>query len=347
MLDENKLVQLGIKVYNEKADMTLDEKTNKYTACDDGYIKQLCQKTFGDGSLNPDPSMLHQFNNILVKTADYVVEPTVTEMLNTMANFQAVDVTTTVIYDVPQLINRPKIMYSAVGSTADLIRMSQDTKKVPAQRRVHTFALYYNPLDFVTDSVKTFNDTINMLAEEKLRRYFGLVMQCIDKAVASHDIPAKNNLKTSNITMGDYRKLENRFIRWGGKPVLIADATLIDALASQLVQTTSQYRSESYADELREAMQITNFSRTTAVNINNPFIDKAGDKTQYPEGTGYIFAGSISGKKPVQITEFGGMRQTSEQNNTDKRIKMQVDWEADVTLLFGRLIGVVKDDAIL
>jgi hypothetical protein len=41
------------------------------------------------------------------------------------------------------------------------------------------------------------------------------------------------------------------------------------------------------------------------------------------------------------------MRQTSEQNNTDKRIKMQVDWEADVSLLFGRLIGVVKDDAIV
>jgi hypothetical protein len=347
MLNENKLAQIGIKVYNEKADMILDEKTNKYIASDEGYIKQLCEKTFGDGSLNADPSMLHQFNNILVKTADYVIEPTITEMLNTMANFQSVDVTATVIYDVPQLVNRPKIMYSAVGSTADLIRMSQDTKKIPAQRRVHTFAVYYNPLDFVTDSVKTFNDTINQLAEEKLRRYFGLVMQCIDKAVASHDIPVKNNLKASNITIGDYRKLENRFIRWGGKPVLVADATLIDALASQLVQTTSQYRSEALADELRGALQITNFSRTTAVNINNPFIDMAGTKTQYPEGTGYIFAGSLAGKKPIQITEFGGMRQTSEQNNTDKRIKMQIDWEADVSLLFGRLMGVVKDDAIL
>lgn len=346
MLDEKKLINLGVKVYNEKTDMKFDEDKKQYIACDEGYVKQLCEKVFGDGSLNPDPSMLHQFNNVLVQTADHVVEPVVTEMLNALANYKAVAPNATVIYDVPQLKNRPVIMYSAVGSTADLVRINQDAKKVPAQRRVHTFGVYYNPLDFVTDSVNTFNKTINDLAEEKIRRYFGLVMQCIDKAVGG-DIPAKNSLSNANITIADYRALENRFIRWGGKPVLMADALLIDKLASQLVQTTNNYRTDKLADELRGALQITDFSRTTAININNPFIDMDGEKTQYPVNKGYIFAGALNGKKPVQITEFGGMRQTSEFETSTKRIKLQIDFEADVTLLYGRLIGVVKDTSIV
>ena len=344
-LDENKLVKVGVMVCNEKADVTYDNETKKYIATDNGYIKQLCEKVFGDGSTNPDPSMLHQFNNILVKTADNIVEPTVKEMLSALANYQTVPVTATVFYDIPLLKNRPRIMYTAVGSTADLVRIDQNEEKKMAIRRVHSFATYYNPLDFVTDSVNTFNETINNLAEEKVRRYYNLVMQCIDKAVGG-DIPLKNSLQQSNITIKDYRSLEDRFIRWGGKPVLIADSILINHLANQLTQTTSDYRSNNLADELREALQITNFSRTTAINMNNPFIDMNGTKTEYPVNKGYIFAGALQGKKPVQITEFGGMRQTSEVETSAKRIKLQIDFEADVTLLYGRLIGVVEDESL-
>ena len=135
-LDENKLVKVGVMVCNEKADVTYDNETKKYIATDNGYIKQLCEKVFGDGSTNPDPSMLHQFNNILVKTADNIVEPTVKEMLSALANYQTVPVTATVFYDIPLLKNRPRIMYTAVGSTADLVRIDQNEQKKMAIRTV-------------------------------------------------------------------------------------------------------------------------------------------------------------------------------------------------------------------
>lgn len=347
MLDEKKLMELGIRIYNDKMITKKDEKGNEIFS-DEKDIRTLCEKVFGDGSVTPDPSMLHQFNNILVKTADVVAEPTIKEMLSILANFQKVKVNTTVIYDIPQIKNRPVLMFSARGATADLIRLGQDTKKQAAQKQVFTFGAYYNPLDFVEDSVKAFKDTVNDIAEEKIKRYFALVRQCIDKAVDTDKIPKANNLIGANLTLANYRKLENRFIRMGGKPILVADAELIDSLAQQFATNPemSKYLTDPLANELRESLNISKFSRTSAFNINNPYIDENCTKTQYPINEGFIFAGAMKGKKPVYVTEYGGLRQTTERETNTKRVKLQIDFEADVTLMYGGYIGKVKDSAL-
>ena len=62
-LKTNETKNLMLRVYNSKK-IADKEQVNK----DYDDIKALCNKVFGDGSVTPDPSLLHQFNNIIVQT---------------------------------------------------------------------------------------------------------------------------------------------------------------------------------------------------------------------------------------------------------------------------------------
>ena len=347
MLDVTKLVQLGINVYNEKKDMVLDEATNKYVAANEGDIKALCERVFGDGTLTPDPSMLHSFNNILVQTADAVAEPTVKEVVSLLADYKTVKPGETVVWDVPQTENKPFYVFSATGATADLVRITQEKKFIPAIKSHFDFGIYYNTLDFVQDSVDQFNRTINNLAEAKIKTYYKAMIRVIDKAIATGDIPAKNNLLGSGLTLADFKQKERRFTRWGGRPILVADQDLIQELADQEVQVNSPDRTSELVNERRELLQIQKVSKTICMNLNNPYIDMAGTKTQFPINTGYMLAGALNGKKPIQIAEYGGMKQDRIQDGITGRVSLQVSFDAAVNLIYGRLIGKVFDEALV
>lgn len=76
-LDTVKIKGLFSRVLNNKMDGT-----------DQADIQTYIKKVFGDGGTTPDPSMLHQFNNLVVEQADEIAKPKVTQLLSLLANVQ-------------------------------------------------------------------------------------------------------------------------------------------------------------------------------------------------------------------------------------------------------------------
>lgn len=70
-LDTVKIKGLFSRVLNNKMDGT-----------DQADIQTYIKKVFGDGGTTPDPSMLHQFNNLVVEQADEIAKPKVTQLLS-------------------------------------------------------------------------------------------------------------------------------------------------------------------------------------------------------------------------------------------------------------------------
>src|SRR5690606_17864298 len=144
--DATKLKGLFSRVY--KDEMINDESKGLF---DEKDIKAYVTKVFGDGSANPDPSLLHQFNQLVVEIADEIAKPMVTNMLGLFANVQNRQRGQLVQVKIPQQ-HRARVVWSANGSGVDLVRVAGEKSKIATP---HTFStgFYYEPLDLVTDTV--------------------------------------------------------------------------------------------------------------------------------------------------------------------------------------------------
>ena len=89
-------------------------------------------------------------------------------------------------------------------------------------------------------------------------------------------------------------------------------------------------------------LNITSIGRTTAVNLVNPFTDDTNSAVELPVNEGYFFSSAVS-SKPFTIVEYGGMKQFTEQDPEDERIKIMIKQEAAVELIHGNAIGYVKE----
>lgn len=345
-LSEKKLIEMGKRIYNNKMIEQKNEK-GEIIVSDVNDIKELCQRVFGDGSSTPDPSLLHQFNNIIVKTADQVAEPKIDEIMTILAQYEKANPGDVKMYELPKE-NKVKVLWTALGSGVDLVRISPEITRKPAVPQAFTFGAYYEPIDFVKNSVAAFNDAVNKVAEAKIQKYYDIIREVASAAIAQGDIP-KNNIKNgTNLTLNDFRKVESVMIRLGGRPTFVGDSLLIDHFANQQV-TDPVFKELLYDDKKKELMgelYARAISKTIAVNLTNPFIDNDNSKVALPVNEGYIFAGTMSGKKPFYITEYGGIRQYTEQDAETERIKLKIVFEADVTLMYGRQIGKITDDSI-
>lgn len=339
--DFKKIKDLGIRVYNNK--MIVDEKTG---ISDEKDIMELCSRTFGNGTQTPDPSMLHQFNNIIVETANEVAKPRIEQIINFVANYKSAMPGDVVLYKVPQN-HKVKVAWSALGTGVDLIRLG-GKKQVPAVGKAMQFGAYYEPLDMVRDSVDAFRTAVDEVANAKVQLYFEKISEVTQTAITNSVIPANNVKDGTNLTLTDFRKLESTLGRYGGRPVFLADSLLIDHFA-QLLLTEGGYK-ELLTDDLRKMLlsdlQISQLSKSVAVTLVNPFTDKTNTKVGLDPAKGYMFAGGANNAKPFYITEFGGMRQYTEQDPEDERIKLKITQEADITLLNGEAMGYVHDDSI-
>jgi len=169
-LSDEKLKGLFSRVYNNKM------QDNDYED-----IKELIKKTFGNGDFNPDPSLLHQFNNVIVKTADEIAKPMVTDMLGLFANTQTQQRGNIVEINIPRQ-NKAKFVWSATGTGVDLVRVEGKRKIVAIPAHLQT-GFYYEPLDLVTDSVDYFRKLVNDLGAAKARLYLNKVYEIIAQAV--------------------------------------------------------------------------------------------------------------------------------------------------------------------
>lgn len=319
-------------------------RTNKMEATDAEDIKTYIKAVFNDGRTNPDPSMLHQFNNLVVEQADQIAKPIVTDILGIFADVTSAAPGTIKQIKIPQK-NRAKMIWSATGSGVDLVRV-EGRKTITAEPQHLSTGFYYEPLDLVKDSVEHFNILVNDVAQAKVRMYLDKVYQLIEAARASGKIPAANVAAGANLTLAQYNKVGATLKRYGGRPVFIADALLIDHFGMQ--QMTDDKFGKFATDELRNewltALNPTTIGRTTAVNLVNPFLDETNSKVELPVNKGYMFAGGVS-QKPFSVVEYGGLKQLQEQNIEDERIKVKLTQDASVTMLFGEAIGYIKEDA--
>ncbi|MEH7116032.1 hypothetical protein V7128_01235 [Neobacillus vireti] len=332
-LDTNKLKGLFSRVYNGQ----MEENDGR-------DITEFAKRVFGDGSLNPDPSMLHQFNNLVVQQADQIAKPMVTDMVGLLANYKAAARDQIVKYDIPQK-SKAKVRWSANGSGVDLVRVENKKSEI-AVPRTFTAGFYYEPFGMVTDAVENYKKLVDDIANAKVRLYFDEISKLVAAAVVSGDIPTKNVLVGDNISLSQYNKLASTIARvGGGRPLFVADTLLIDYLAQQQAGTNNKdLLTDRMREELVRDLNITQIGRTDAFNLVNPFVNEQNNKTELPVNVGYMLAGS-STQKPFVVTEFGGLRQMTEQDMEDERIKIKLAQDADIQLIFGEAIAQVKENA--
>lgn len=338
---DSELLNLFNRVYNDK--MIVDKKSG---ISDEDDIRQYCKKVFGDGELNPDPLALHQFNNLVVKQADEIAKPMVTDIVGLLANTQLEKRGTVVEYDLPSK-RKARFVWSANGVGVDMIRVAGKKKEVAVPRTFST-GFYYEPDDLVSDSVQAFKDLINDLAETKVKLYLKEINKLIIAAKNTQKIPKKNITEVSNVQLADYNKMASVLGRFGGRPLFIADTLLIDHIAMQQSTTEgiSNLLIDKYKNELLTSLNITTIGRTDAMNLSNPFIDDANAVTEFPVDTGYMLAGE--GKlKPFRVVEYGGMRQTSYTDFETERIMVKIFQDAAIVFVFPNLLGYIKDDSIV
>lgn len=316
--DEVKVNGLFKRVYN-----------NKLEEHDGNDINEFIKMVFQSG-VTPDPTSLHKFNNLIVKTADEVFKVQASKLIELIANFKSEKQGTIVKYDVPQNL-KIKHIWSANGSTVDLQRVEK-SKSYIATGKTFSTGLYYEPLTG-DNAIEGFRVAVNKIADAKSDLYFSEITNVIQAAVTQGTIPVKNVVQSSNTTLLDYNKLASALSRFGGgKPIFIADTSLIDYFAMQ--QTTDSTIKGLLYDEIKKelltSLNPTTIGRTTAVNLINPFTNTANTKTKYPVNVGYMLAGAAG--KPFYVTEFGGMRQFTEQDPESERINLKIVQEADISL---------------
>lgn len=331
-LDTKKLQGLFERVYNDK----MHENDAK-------DIGEFAKRVFGDGSVNPDPSLLWQFNTLVVKQAEKVAEPIIKDIIGIFATVEQGDRTSVIKYEIPQRA-KVRVRWSAHGSGVDMIRVEGKKSEIAVPRPFST-GVYYEPFGMIQDPVAKTRELINDVAEAKVRLYLDNIFKLVEAAVATEDIPANNILTGDNLTLKQYNQLAARLARLGGRPVFVADSLLIDHFAMQ--QTGEGYKellTDDVRAELLRDLNITRIGRTDTVSLVNPYIDDKNSKVEFPVNVGYML-GATSTQKPFFIAEFGGLRQMTEQDIEDERIKIKLVQEADIELIYGNAIGRITENS--
>jgi len=329
--DAQKLKGLFTRVYKNE----MQEK-------DHADIKDLIKKTFGNGESYPDPSLLHQFNEVLVRTADEIAKPMVTDMLSLFANRQSAQRGNIVQIDIPRK-HKAKVMWSATGSGVDMVRVAGKDKEIATPHDLST-GFYYEPLSLVRDDVEYFQTLVNNVVDAKLKLYLDEVYLLINKAVTSGKIPDANVLAGDNLTIAQYNKQASKISRVaGGKTVFVGDTLLIDYFLDQQQSTKPNLLTDRIREEILTSLNPSEIGRTTAVNLVNPFTDDANTDVELPVNKGFMFSGGTN-KKPFEIVEYGGLRQLTDQSIEDERVKVKLTQTASINLVHGQAMGVVEEN---
>lgn len=337
------LRNLGIRVYEDK--MTIKDIAGEKVNEDEKTILDIIAKTFGKGT--PSPENLHLFNQFLVETAEIIAEPKVDYILNLLADYSSVSPDTVKMYTVSKTV-KPKFLYTAKGTGVDLVRLSgEETRKVAVPQSL-TYGGYYEITTFRADPLRAFREAIDNLVVAKVEFYFDKIFEVLKVAKGNGEIPAKNIVSAANVALGDFQKLENTMIRLtGGRPLMVADIAMINALASKVVVAQKELLTDDVRDMLREDLVPSQISKTIAIPFPNTWIDEANSKVRFDVQQAFVFPGGTVGKKPFAITEFGTKRQYSELDPELEQVKLKIVFEADVTLLNGRYLGLLEDTAVL
>lgn len=341
------LRDLGLRVYSNQAKIEKMDNLIKSEQVmkDEKEIIEICNKTFGHGT--PSPENLHLFNQFLVETAEMVAEPKVDHILSLIADMKTVPAGTFVQYTIPKTA-KPKFLYTAKGTGVDLVRIGGDeTVKIATQESI-TFGVQYELTTFTADPVKAFTDAINLLAQAKVDMYFEKIFEVLGVAKANGEIPANNIASGANTALSDFQKVEETMIRLsGGRPLFVADVALINHYANLIPTSQSTLLTDDLRVMLREELVPTKISKSVALAFPNTWTDEDNSAVKFGVQEGFMFPGAISGKKAFGITEFGTKRQYSALDPETEKVSLKIVFEADITLLNGRYLGLIEDSSII
>lgn len=342
----DKLNKLGLRVYNNAMEVKTNEK-GETIYNDEEDILSLINKTFNSGS--PSQEMLHTFNEVVVRTAEIIAEPRLEQIINLFASYDTVADGTIKMVKLPKTREKAHLVWSATATTVDYVRLSKDeTHKIAVPYSMSTGA-YYELADFSTNGVEAFRNVVDTVADAIVQLYFDKVTEIIASASESGDIPAANCASGSNLTLAEYRKAEQVMIRLGGgAPTFVADSVLIDHLAMQqanVVTSADNLLTDDLRKSLREDLQITKVSKSTAVNLVNPFTTDEHDEVAFAVNEGYLFPAG-SNAKPIEITKYGQAKQFSSFDTEEEIVRLKIKLKLSVDLIDAKKIGLVKDDAL-
>ena len=313
MINFDKVAELGKRIYNNTMLEKKDEH-GKIVLSDEDAIKSLVEQTFtSDGDIR-NLEQFRVFNKLIVETANTETKPKLEPILNLISDFQTVGRYDTVVYDVPKKA-RVKLALTATGAGVDFVRISPSQTRQAAKPQTHQFGVYYNVGEMISNPVNEFRNAVNYVVEQKVKYTFNKVMELVNNAKTVGDIPTDQVIEAANVDIMDYRKLENKLLRYGNgvKPVMVADRDLIDSLAIKQATANLGVTGKEgilITDELKQSIlrdvEFTEVLRTTAIPTDNPFVDNKNSKVDLPVNEGIVIAGGE--KSPFKVRDYGQMR---------------------------------------
>lgn len=346
MADLKKLGLLGLRVYNGKMIKEVNEK-GEVVVSDEADIEALVQRTFNSGS--PSPEMLHQFNEVVIRTAEVIAEPKIKAMLELFTKYDAVADGTIKLVKLPKTKEKARIVYTANGVGVDYVRLSQDATSKPALPVIMSTGAYYELSDFSGNAVEAFNNVVDTVSDSMVQFYYDEVKAIMNTAVTNGDVPASNCAIGAGLSLAEFKEAESTMIRLSpGRPVFIADSKLIETLAMKqagVVVDQNSLVTEDLKKALTEDLYITNLSKSIAVNLVNPFTSDAHDEVAFPVNEGYLFPAGIKAK-PIEITKYGEVKQFSTFDIETERVLIKIKFKVSIDLIDAKRIGVVRDTSL-
>ena len=318
----------------------------KTTEQDEKDLKEYIHQVFNNGSA-PSSHDLHQFNNLIVVKAEEGARRKAANILGFMADYERVTNTTAFQYTIPKKHNA-KVVWAANGTSVDYIRVEGAETRFAQPQRFQT-GFYYEPTSLVNEDVEYFRKLVANVEDAKVRLYMDNISKLLATAIASGDVPSKNVVTGSNLTLAEYNKLASVMQRYGGNPIFIADTLLIDHFAFQL-PTNAVYQNlltEEVKGDLLNDLNISRIARTVAISYMNPFIEgSANSQTELPVNEGYMLPGGVK-EKPFKIVEFGSLTQFTDFDYNLERVEVKLFQNAAIEFVTGEAIGYIKDNSIM
>lgn len=313
---------------------------------DESAIRELCNKVFPADGQMADPATMWNFNTVLVQVAEqYIVKPNFDKILGVIATTKQVDKNTTLLaYDVEKEYN---IQFSMIASSSGhrLVKIG-DNGKIAQVPFTIGFGATYDPLTKNEDEITWFKKAVKEIGRAEIVFIYN---KCLEILNETGNLPTKNIVEGSGVKYAEVRDLAATIRRrTGGRPVLLADAVLLDSLARDMATGdtyTSKLMWDGLAEELFGTFAPKNFGVFDGMELDNPFTDAQNTKVALPVNEGIMFASSNK-YKPLGVTKIGGMTQKTNTELKNGKVQFFVEQELAITLLYPQFIGKVTDDAL-
>lgn len=347
-----KQLEMAKRICNNKMIETTDKEGN-IIASDEGALRKLVNEAFSSNNSINKIQAYKDLNALIVYTAEVLSQPDIQRTINLVAEYKKVGTNDIMQYDVNDNRVRVSMALTATGTGVDFTKIPSYKKKQFATPRKHQFGVKYSVSRMISDPVNEFQNAVEYVANEKVKYVMAQIYNILRQAVTASKIPSKQVHQVAGITFPEFRAIESSLLRYGrnAKPVMIADnafiANLADKQATVTVSATNNtplYLTDDLKQSLLRDIEIEQISRTMAIAIDNPYVDRMSTKVDLPVDEAILVAGGAN--SPFRVTDFGDMAVASDDLNINletEEVNMKISYKVDITLLLTQAVGYIKD----